>query len=74
MAEKFIIYTDFGKLRVFEKSIMLEGVAKPFFLNTTIDRELATEISGIINTAFEEGKNTKAREVAETLRALIHIK
>ncbi len=74
MTEKFIVNTNCGKLRVFEKSVLLEGVAKPFFLYTFIDRKLATELIGIIIAAFEAGKNSNALEVAETLRALIHIK
>ncbi len=71
MAEKYTVKTMCGDLRIFEKSIMIEGVARSFYLRQSIDRGVVRELVGLINNVFYLGKNVKAQEVSNTMRSLL---
>ncbi len=72
MAARYTFRTECGEIRLFEKSIMIEGMARSYYLKSIIDKDIAQEIVRLINDAFFIGKNVKAREVSDTVRNLIH--
>ncbi len=66
MSYRYAFKTRCGDLKVFKTCVTLEG--KLYYFNDPISDTIASEIRKIIDDAFFIGKNTNAREVAETLR------
>lgn len=71
MAEKYTLKTECGGIRVFEKSIMIEGMPRSYYFKQPVDTDMVFALKRLINDAFFIGKNTKAQEVSDTIRNLL---
>ena len=67
MSSRKSIETEFGKLRLFEKSIRIDGISETVFLGHDPSPHI-TEIVGFLQKIYQKGRQHKAAEIRYALK------